>query len=79
MDALKGLRVPVEGTLGWDEAEVTGGGLALDAVDRRTMAVAGRPGLYVIGELLDLTGPIGGLNFQAAFATAEAAAAALLR
>ena len=79
VDALKGLRVPVEGTLGWDEAEVTGGGLALDAVDRRTMAVAGRPGLYVIGELLDLTGPIGGLNFQAAFATAEAAAAALLR
>jgi predicted Rossmann fold flavoprotein len=77
VDALKGLRVPVDGTLGWDQAEVTAGGLALDAVDRRTLAVKGHPGLYVIGELLDLTGPIGGLNFQAAFATAEAAATAL--
>lgn len=73
-DALKGLRVPISGTLGWDQAEVTGGGLALDAVDRTTLEVKGRPGLYVFGELLDLTGPIGGLNFQAAFATAELAA-----
>lgn len=72
-DALKGLRVPVAGTLGWDKAEVTAGGLALSQVDRRTMQVKGRPGLYVFGELLDLTGPIGGLNFQAAFATAELA------
>lgn len=72
--ALKGLRVPLTGTLGWDEAEVTGGGLALDAVRRTTMAVRGHPGLYVFGELLDLTGPIGGLNFQAAFATGELAA-----
>jgi predicted Rossmann fold flavoprotein len=72
--ALKGLRVPLTGTLGWDEAEVTGGGLALDAVQRTTMAVRGRPGLYVFGELLDLAGPIGGLNFQAAFATGELAA-----
>lgn len=74
VDALKGLRVPLTGTLGWDKAEVTGGGLALDAVKRTTMAVRGHPGLYVFGELLDLTGPIGGLNFQAAFATGELAA-----
>ncbi|MEQ1504262.1 MAG: aminoacetone oxidase family FAD-binding enzyme, partial [Myxococcota bacterium] len=73
-DALKGLRVPIAGTLGWDEAEVTGGGLALSEVDPRTLEVHRHPGLYVFGELLDLTGPIGGLNFQAAFATAELAA-----
>ena len=73
-DALKGLRVPIDGVLGWDQAEVTAGGLALDQVDRRTLQVIGHPGLYVIGELLDFTGPIGGLNFQAAFSTAEAAA-----
>jgi predicted Rossmann fold flavoprotein len=73
-DALKGLRVPIHGTLGWDKAEVTGGGLALDAVDRGSMQVKGHPGLYVFGELLDLQGPIGGLNFQAAFATGELAA-----
>jgi predicted flavoprotein YhiN len=38
------------------------------------MEVRGHPGLYVFGELLDFTGPIGGLNFQAAFATANLAA-----
>lgn len=72
-DALKGLVVPIAGTLGWDHAEVTAGGLALSEVDRTTLEVRRYPGLYVIGELLDLTGPIGGLNFQAAFATGEVA------
>jgi predicted flavoprotein YhiN len=43
------------------------------------MEVKGRPGLHVIGELLDLQGPIGGLNFQAAFATAQVAASALAK
>jgi predicted Rossmann fold flavoprotein len=74
VDALKGLLVPVNGTLGWDKAEVTGGGLALSEVDRGSMQVKRYPGLYVVGELLDLQGPIGGLNFQAAFATAQMAA-----
>jgi predicted Rossmann fold flavoprotein len=73
VDALKGLAVPITGTTGYDRAEVTAGGLALHQVDRKTMAVRGHPGLYVFGELLDLSGPIGGLNFQAAFATAELA------
>ncbi len=77
VESLKGLRVPVDGTLGFDVAEVTAGGLALSAVDPGTMRVRERPGLFVFGELLDLTGPIGGLNFQAAFATAELAARAL--
>jgi predicted Rossmann fold flavoprotein len=74
VDALKGLRVPVDGTLGWDKAEVTAGGLALEEVNPSTLEVRRHPGLYVVGELLDLHGPIGGLNFQAAFATAEVAA-----
>jgi predicted flavoprotein YhiN len=74
VEALKGLLVPVQGTLGFDAAEVTGGGLALSALDPRTLRVNGCPDLWAIGELLDLTGPIGGLNFQAAFATAELAA-----
>jgi predicted Rossmann fold flavoprotein len=76
-DALKGLLVPVSGTLGWDQAEVTAGGLALHEVDPLTLAVRRHPGLYVFGEILDLTGPIGGLNFQAAFATAELAGRAV--
>jgi hypothetical protein len=79
IEALRGLRVPVDGTTGWDHAEVTAGGLALAAVDPGTMAVRGRPGLFVFGELLDVAGPIGGLNFQAAWATAEVAAGSVLR
>lgn len=74
VEALKGLRVPVDGTLGFEAAEVTSGGLSLHEVDPRTMRVNRRPGLYVFGELLDVDGPIGGLNFLAAFATAELAA-----
>jgi hypothetical protein len=76
VDALKGLRVPVHGTLGWDKAEVTAGGLALSEVERTTMQIKRHPGLYAIGEILDLQGPIGGLNFTAAFATGELAARA---
>jgi len=41
------------------------------------MAVNRCPGLFVVGELLDLNGPIGGLSFQAAFATAQLAGEAL--
>lgn len=79
VEALKELRVPVHDTEGYDKAEVTAGGLALKAVQPDTLEVRGRPGLYVFGELLDLQGPIGGLNFQAAFATAELAAADAVR
>jgi len=74
VEGLKGLRIPVDGTLGYDRAEVTRGGLDLRAVNPRTLEVNAHPGLYVFGELLDVDGPIGGLNFQAAFATAELAA-----
>jgi len=77
IQALKALAVPVDGTLGFERAELTAGGLALPEVHPGTMAVRGHAGLYVCGELLDLQGPIGGLSFQAAFSTAELAARAL--
>lgn len=73
VEALKALAVPIRGTRGWDEAEVTAGGLALASVDAGTLEVGAQPGLHVIGELLDVQGPIGGLSFLAAFATAELA------
>lgn len=76
VEALKGLAVPIGGTLGFDRAEVTAGGLALPAVDPASMRVRERSELYVFGELLDLTGPIGGFHFQSAFACAEVAARA---
>jgi hypothetical protein len=74
VEALKGLAVPVTGTRGFELAEVTAGGLDLAALDPRTLRVNGVPGLLCFGEVIDLAGPIGGLNFQAAFACAELAA-----
>lgn len=79
VEHLKGLPVTVDGTLGFAKAEVTAGGIARGDVNRKTMALKAHPGLYVAGELLDVQGPIGGLNFQAAFATATLAADAIRR
>ena len=69
VDAIKRLRVPITGTLGFKKAEVTAGGVALDEVDSRTMESKLVPGLFLAGEVLDLDGPIGGYNFQAAWST----------
>ncbi|MBX7168069.1 MAG: NAD(P)/FAD-dependent oxidoreductase [Pirellulales bacterium] len=66
---LKRLVVPLEGTLGFKKAEVTAGGVSLDEVDSKTMQSKLQPGLYFAGEVLDLDGPIGGYNFQAAWST----------
>ncbi len=66
---LKSLAVPIEGTLGFNKAEVTTGGVRLSEVDSKTMQSKLVPGLYIAGELLDLDGWIGGYNFQSAFAT----------
>lgn len=66
---MKALPVPVRGTLGFEKAEVTAGGVTLDEVDSRTMQSRLRPGLYLAGEVLDLDGLIGGYNFQAAWST----------
>jgi hypothetical protein len=69
IETLKCTRVPVRGVMGFRKAEVTAGGVSLDEVDSRTMQSKCVPGLYFAGELLDLDGPIGGYNFQAAFST----------
>ncbi len=66
---VKGLHVPMTGTLGFEKAEVTAGGVALEEVDSRTMRSKRVPELLIAGEVLDLDGPIGGYNFQAAFST----------
>jgi predicted Rossmann fold flavoprotein len=66
---LKGLRLPVTGTLGFAKAEVTSGGVTLDEVDPRTLESRLQAGLHLIGEVLDLDGLIGGYNFQAAWST----------
>ena len=67
--ALKQLKIPVAGTRGFGKAEVTAGGIPLVEVDSSTMQSKIVPGLFLAGEVLDLDGPIGGYNFQAAFST----------
>ena len=66
---LKETKIPASGTMGFRKAEVTAGGVSLREVDSRTMESRIVPGLYLAGEILDLDGPIGGFNFQAAFST----------
>ena len=67
--ALKDLSLPIAGTLGFEKAEVTSGGVALAEVDPKTLESRLVPGLYFAGEILDLDGLIGGYNFQAAWST----------
>jgi len=69
VQAVKRLWLPVTGTLGFKKAEVTAGGIALDEVDSRTLRSKKVPDLWIAGEVLDLDGPIGGYNFQAAWST----------
>lgn len=70
---LKRLPLPVRGTRGFEKAEVTAGGVRLDQVNPRTLESRIHKGLFIAGELLDVDGPIGGYNFQAAFSTGRAA------
>lgn len=67
--AFKSQAIPVAGTLGFKKAEVTAGGVALGEVHSSTMESKLTKGLHLAGEILDLDGPIGGYNFQAAFST----------
>ncbi len=67
--AIKRCRLPVSGTLGYAKAEVTAGGVSLDEVSSRDLRSKKMPGLFLAGEILDLDGPIGGYNFQAAWST----------
>ena len=69
VQVIKRLAIPLTGTMGFKKAEVTAGGVTLDEVDSRTMQSKKAPGLYFAGEILDLDGPIGGYNFQAAWST----------
>jgi predicted Rossmann fold flavoprotein len=69
--------VGVTGNRGYNYAEATAGGVALEEIDPGTMASRRCPGLYLVGEMLDVDGRIGGFNFQWAWSSARAAARAL--
>jgi hypothetical protein len=65
------------GTEGFDKAEVTVGGVDTDELSAKTMEARKIPGLFFIGEVVDVTGHLGGYNFQWAWASGTAAGAAL--
>ena len=65
------------GTEGFAKAEVTIGGVSTDELSSKTMEARKVPGLYVIGEAVDVTGWLGGYNFQWAWASAVAAGDAI--
>jgi len=65
------------GTEGYDKAEVTAGGVDTDELSAKTMECRKVPGLYFIGEVVDVTGHLGGFNFQWAWASGVAAGRAV--
>ena len=65
------------GTEGYEKAEVTAGGVDTAELSARTMESRKVPGLYFIGEVVDVTGHLGGFNFQWAWASGAAAGRAL--
>jgi len=69
--------LPINGSRGYNFAEATAGGVALEEIDPATMESRVCQGLYLIGEMLDVDGRIGGFNFQWAWSSAYVAARAL--
>jgi hypothetical protein len=65
--------LPVTGTLGYEKAEVTAGGVRLDEVNPATLESRRMPGFYLCGEALDVEGRLGGFNFQWAWSSGTVA------
>jgi hypothetical protein len=64
---------------GYSYAEVTAGGVSLDEIDTGTMQSRLVPGLYLVGEILDVDGRLGGFNFQWAWSSGWVAGRAAAR
>lgn len=75
--ALNAWRVKPDGTEGWRTAEVTLGGIDTDGLSSKTMEAKAAPGLYFIGECVDVSGWLGGYNFQWAWSSGWAAGQAV--
>lgn len=75
--SLGGWQLLPDGSEGWRKAEVTAGGVDTRELNQQTMESRLKPGLHFIGEVTDVTGWLGGYNFQWAWASAAACAAAL--
>jgi len=75
--ALIGWPFAVRDTRGYNYAEVTAGGVELTEIDPASMASRACPGLFLVGEILDIDGRLGGFNFQWAWATGKVAGTAI--
>ena len=75
--AITAFPLPVTGTQGFKNAQVTRGGVSLGEVDPESMASRLVDGLYLAGEVLDVDGPCGGYNLHFAFASGLTAARAM--
>ena len=71
--------LPVTGTLGYEKAEVTAGGVLLSEVDPSTLESRKAPGVFLCGEILDVEGRLGGFNFQWAWSSGTVAGRATAR
>ena len=67
--SIKQISMQVTGSLGYEKAEVTAGGVDLQEIDPKTLESRARSGLFFAGEILDVDGRIGGFNFQWAWAS----------
>jgi hypothetical protein len=74
---LKNYKFAPAGTFGYNKAEVTKGGIDMSEIDKLTMMSKKVENLYFIGEVLDVTGELGGYNFQWAFSSASVCAKSL--
>ncbi|MDY2850866.1 MAG: aminoacetone oxidase family FAD-binding enzyme [Candidatus Borkfalkiaceae bacterium] len=76
---IKSFKLKVEGTLGFDYAQVTRGGVCLSEVESSSLSSKLCKGLYIVGEALDIDGDCGGYNLQWAFSSAYAACEDIIR
>jgi predicted Rossmann fold flavoprotein len=72
-ERIHNFRVRVTGSAGYQKAEVTVGGVNTNELSSKTMECKNVPGLYFVGEVVDVTGWLGGYNFQWAWASGFAA------
>lgn len=68
--SLKSIKIAIDGSKGFDSAEVVAGGVSVDEVDNKTMESKKQKGLYFCGEVLDVDGACGGYNLHWAWASA---------
>jgi predicted flavoprotein YhiN len=74
---LHGWEIVPAGTEGYGKAEVTAGGVDTDELSAKTMESRKVPGLFFVGEVVDVTGQLGGFNFQWAWASGFCAGQAI--